>query len=141
MFASLCPRDKAPIAVKTEAVQVMTLDDILSKEGDPTVEFISIDVEGLELEVLQGFTLARHRPQLLLMEDHLKSLAVHTHLTAHGYDLVKRTGCNNWYVPHGTPFPFTTMSERLRLWKRLKLNAPWNIARRRVVAAVRGKSS
>lgn len=141
MFASLCPREKAPLAVKTERVQVKTLDDVLASKGDPTVDFLSIDVEGLELEVLQGFALARHRPRLLLMEDHLKSLAVHAHLAAHGYELVKRTGCNNWYVPAGTPFPFSTWAERLRLWKRLRLNTPWNIARRRVIGALRSQSS
>lgn len=140
MFASLCPRDKSPMAVKTETVQVRTLDDVLASEGNPAVDFISIDVEGLELEVLQGFALARYRPRLLLMEDHLKSLAVHVHLTAHGYELVKRTGCNNWYVPAGTPFPFSTWTERLQLWKRLKLNTPWNIARRRAIGALRGQS-
>jgi len=139
MFASLCPRDKAPASVKTETVQVKTLDDVLASEGDPSVDFLSIDVEGLELEALQGFSLARYRPRLLLMEDHLKSLAVHAHLTAHGYELVKRTGCNNWYVPVGTPFPFSTWTERVQLWKRLRLNVPWNIARRRVVGLVRGR--
>lgn len=141
MFASLCPRDKATTAAKTETVQVKTLDDILASEGDPAVDFISIDVEGLELEALQGFALTRHQPRLLLMEDHLNSLAVHAHLTAHGYELVKRTGCNNWYVPAGTPFRFTTWAERVRLWKRLRLNTPWNIARRRVVGALRGRSA
>ncbi len=141
MFASLCPRDKAPTAVKTETVQVKTLDDVLASEGDPVVDFISIDVEGLELEVLQGFALTRHRPRLLLMEDHLKSLAVHAHLTTHGYELVKRTGCNNWYVPAGTPFSFTTWTERLQLWKRMRLNTPWNIVRRRLVGAWRGRSA
>ncbi len=140
MFASLSPRDKAPTAVKTQTVQVKTLDEVLASEGDPAVDFISIDVEGLELEVLQGFALVRHRPALLIMEDHLKSLAVHTHLTAHGYKLVKRTGCNNWYVPAGTPFPFTTWTERVQLWKRLRLNTPWNITRRRLVGTLRGRA-
>jgi FkbM family methyltransferase len=140
MFSSLRPRDKAPGGGKTELVTVTTLDDVLASEGRPALDFVSIDVEGLELEVLEGFALERHRPRLILMEDHFKSLAVHTHLVARGYELVKRTGCNNWYVPAGTPFRFTTWPERLRLWKRLRLNTPWNIARKRVRAALRGRS-
>ena len=81
-------------------VPVRTLDDILERAGAPVpIDFVSIDVEGHEVEVLVGFDLARWRPRLLLVEDHVSSLATHRFLTRAGYRLIRRTGLNGWYVP------------------------------------------
>ncbi len=60
---------------------------------------------------------------MLLVEDHLQRLAVHRHLVRHGYRLVKRTGCNNWYVPRETRFP-TAALETWALWKEIHLDTP-----------------
>ena len=134
-FSTLCP-DKNPQDVKfqgTETVTVMTLDDIIEKEGNPRVDFVSIDVEGGEMEVLRGFTLERHRPALILMEDTVRTLEKHRYLTAHGYKLVKRTVMNNWYVPQGTAFAMATIGEKLELFRKMQLATPlrqWRLARR-----------
>jgi FkbM family methyltransferase len=111
--------------VRTEVVPVMTLDAILEAAGHPALDFVSIDVEGTQLDVLGGFSLERFRPRLLVIEDHLYSLRVHRFLTRRGYRLVKRTGSNNWYVPAKQPFALTTPLERLRLWKKLWANTPF----------------
>lgn len=100
-------------------VVVRTLDQIIDEAKLPRLDFISIDVEGVQLDVLRGFDLARHHPTLLLMEDHLHDLHTHRHITAAGYRLVKRTGLNNWYVPFDVPCRLTCPTERLKL--RLKL--------------------
>ena len=81
-------------------VPVRTLDDILAEANAPSpVDFVSIDVEGHELAVLEGFDVARWRPRLILLEDHLISLSAHRHLSESGYRLIRRTGLNGWYVP------------------------------------------
>jgi FkbM family methyltransferase len=81
-------------------VPVRTLDEILFDAGAPqTIDFVSIDVEGHELDVLDGFDLARWRPRLVLIEDLLLHLRVHRYLTRRGYRCLRRTGINNWYVP------------------------------------------
>ena len=81
-------------------VPVRTLDDLLEEAAAPTpVDFVSIDVEGHEVEVLSGFDLARWRPRLILVEDHVTNLATHRFLTRAGYRLIRRTGLNGWYVP------------------------------------------
>lgn len=99
-----------------EEVRVMTLDEILAQAGTPKIDFLSIDVEGFELDVLRGFNLERHQPQLLLLEDNFPNrLKVHRHMKQHGYRLVKRTGCNNWYIPQSQPFNMVTNWERVRL--------------------------
>jgi len=100
----------------------MTLDDVLKQAGNPKVDFLSIDVEGFELQVLLGCSLEKHLPSLMLVEDNIANrLIVHHHIKRRGYRLVKRTGCNNWYVPQGQPFPFSTPFERIKLFRKMYL--------------------
>jgi len=113
----------------TIPVDVVTLDEVLAKAGNPKVDFLSIDVEGAEWEVLGGFNLSRHAPALVLLEDHVVSLRLHSHMKAHAYKLVRRTGSNNWYVPAGTPFP-VRWSERLQLLRKMQLGTPFRKLKR-----------
>jgi FkbM family methyltransferase len=88
------------VAKAAIAVPVRTLDDILEEAKAPApIDFVSIDVEGHEIEVLSGFDLARWRPRLILIEDHVTNLGTHRCLTRAGYRLIRRTGLNGWYVP------------------------------------------
>ncbi len=88
------------IAHGTIDVPTRTLDDILAEAGAPTpIDFVSIDVEGHEVEVLRGFDLLRWQPRLILVEDHVTNLATHRYLSGAGYRLIRRTGLNGWYVP------------------------------------------
>jgi len=118
-------------------VPVMTLDQVLEDAGAPQpLDFVSIDVEGHDVEVLAGFDLARWRPRLLLIEDVVQSLDLHRHLVARGYRWMRRTGINSWYVPAAAPFrldlkgraqfvrkyylglPFRMLREKKRQWLR-----------------------
>jgi FkbM family methyltransferase len=119
-----------------EEVPVMTLDDILEQSPHPQIDFLSIDVEGLELQVLQGFDLQKHRPRLLLVEDNLPNrLKVHRHIKRNGYQLVKRTGCNNWYVPNNQPFDLSSTWERVKISRKMYLGTAF----RKLKAALAGK--
>jgi FkbM family methyltransferase len=117
--------DSATKYVRTEMVKLRTLDSILEEVGNPRIDFVSIDVEGTQLNVLRGLNLERHQPALLLIEDHLHHLKVHRYLKRHGYQVVKRTGLNNWYVPRNQPFHLATPMERWRLWKKIWANTPF----------------
>src|SRR5439155_2059126 len=77
-------------------VPVRTLDSILAEAGLDRVDFLSVDVEGAELAVLRGFSIARYRPRLILVEDDVHDQTKHAYLAAHGYKLVRRTALNNW---------------------------------------------
>lgn len=115
---------------RTERVELVTLDDLLAQAGSLQVDFVSIDTEGTELDVLRGFNLARYQPALILLEDKCQSLTKHRFLKAHGYKLVKRTELNNWYVPRHTRFSMSTVGERLRLWRKVFLGLPFRKFRR-----------
>lgn len=105
-----------------QKVNVVTLNKLLETESQDHIDFLSIDVEGTELDVLKGFDIARYRPRLLLIEDRLVYLEKHLYLKRHGYKLVKRTGFNNWYIPGTEEFAMSHAKERARLFKKLYLS-------------------
>ena len=108
------------VYVGTIRVPARTLDGILEECGDPRVDFLSIDVEGAELEVLRGLDLTVRRPALLLIEDHVHDLKVHRHLKGQRYRLLRRTQYNNWYVPAESA-ERASLLDRLRLFRKMYL--------------------
>jgi FkbM family methyltransferase len=55
-------------AYRDVTVQVRTLDEVLRTEGVDTVDFLKIDVEGIEPDVLRGLDLNRIRPAVIVLE-------------------------------------------------------------------------
>lgn len=106
---------------RTERVRVVTLDSILEGNNVERIDFLSIDVEGTELDVLKGLNLERYRPRLILLEDKLVYLNKHRWLKRKGYRLVKRTLFNNWYIPEHDPFGLASTKEKLVMFKKLYL--------------------
>jgi FkbM family methyltransferase len=116
--------DKDLEVVDRITVAVRTLDDILSECQAPQLDLLSVDTEGMELDVLKGLNLEKHRPSLLLVEDHMDSLDVYFYLKRHGYKLVKRTPPNNWWVPADAKSVAMTLGARLSLWNLLWFRKP-----------------
>lgn len=110
-------------------VKIMTLDQILEQAGATRVDFVSMDTEGTELNVLMGFNLERWKPRLLLIEDQVHSLKKHFHMKRHGYRLVKRTSFNNWYIPVGAARPRVTFGERWNLVRKMYIATPWRVGK------------
>ncbi|WP_309384535.1 FkbM family methyltransferase [Cerasicoccus frondis] len=84
-----------------EQISLRTINDVLAEAGIGEIDFVSIDIEGMEIPALEGFDLEKHRPKLLLIEDHLETLAKHRYLQGRGYRFIHRLGSNNWYAPVG----------------------------------------
>jgi len=81
-------------------VPTRTLDQILTEARvTPPIDFISIDVEGHELGVLQGFDFRKWCPRLILVEDHVGDLSIPRFMKSVGYRLIRHTHYNGWYVP------------------------------------------
>jgi hypothetical protein len=123
--STLAPRSAGEEVAFTHSaeVEVVTLDDLLAQAGNPKPDFVSIDVEGAELDVLKGFNLSRHQPRLMLVEDYVFDLRLHSYLRDQQYKLVKRTGSNNWYVPETAAFP-VSLGDRLQLFRKMHLATP-----------------
>jgi len=49
-------------------VPARTLSSVLDEAGAPEIDFLSLDVEGFEPDVLRGLDLARHAPRWILVE-------------------------------------------------------------------------
>lgn len=136
-LSSLDRARMAPGATPERAIEVpvRTLDSILEEAGcEPGFDFLSIDVEGHEIEVLRGFSVARWHPQLILIEDHVSDLAKHRYLKHAGYRIVRRYENNGWYVPHDAPVR-TALSDYWEIWRKYYLALPVrklrNVSRRR----------
>jgi FkbM family methyltransferase len=113
----------------TVDVPVMTLDQVLADAGAPRpLDFVSIDVEGHDIEVLDGFDLAGWRPRLLLIEDVVQNLRLHRYLTGRGYRWFRRTGINSWYVP-AEAGERVSLTGRLQFVRKYYLGLPFRVLR------------
>jgi len=130
-LSSLDRERMAPGAVPERVIEVpaRTLDDILREAQAPVgFDFLSVDVEGHELEVLGGFDLARWQPRLILLEDHVGDLAKHRFLKRAGYRLIRRCENNGWYVPSSSPATVAP-GDRWEIVRKYYLALPFRIAR------------
>jgi FkbM family methyltransferase len=110
-------------------VPIRTLDDVLEEAGAPAhFDFLSVDVEGHEIDVLRGFSIARWRPQLILLEDHVADLSKHRYLTTAGYRIIRRYENNGWYVPRGVSVR-TQLSDLWEIVRKYYLALPFRVLR------------
>lgn len=119
-----------PIALGANAQAVMqvptrTLDAVLlENQVQPGFDLLSIDVEGHEMEVFQGFDLSRWHPRLVLLEDHVIGLEKHRYMRSHSYQLLMRTGLNAWYVPDTEGYTLSLYA-RWQMWRKYWLGLWW----------------
>ena len=59
-----------------------TLGSIIERHNIEHIDLLSLDVEGYELQVLQGLDLTRHKPLFILVEARFRS-EIHDHLQSH----------------------------------------------------------
>ena len=67
----------------------------------PKIDFLNIDAEGTDYEVLEGFNLSKYKPELICIEmlnisfeDRNKNKKTLDYLDTNGYNLVKNLGPN-----------------------------------------------
>ena len=113
-------------------VPVRTLDSILGEAGLTSFDFLSIDIEGNELPALQGLSLERFRPALIIIEDHVHDLSRHRFFTGKGYRLVDRTGCNGWYLRNDLAWTLRSHSSFPSRLRKYYLALPFRMVRHRL---------
>lgn len=86
-------------------VEATTLDKILSQASLPSIDFITIDVEGHEFDALRGFDLGRWHPTVVLIESATgaPSWRISWLLFRKGYARVRRVVVNDWYERRPAP--------------------------------------
>jgi FkbM family methyltransferase len=105
------------IEVKTD-----TLTNILQSKKINNIDFLSIDVEGTELDVLLGLDFNLYQPRLILLEDKHLYLKKHFILKQNGYKLVQRLNRNSWYIPKDLKFKSTSLKRKIKLFKRMYIS-------------------
>jgi len=103
-------------------VKADTLTHVLQAQHIRQIDFLSIDVEGAEMDVLLGLDFSIYQPQLILLEDKHLYLKKHFFLTQQGYKLVRRLNRNCWYIPKATQSPPVPVFEKLKLLKRMYIS-------------------
>lgn len=122
--------------IRAIEVRTATLDSLLEEAGCAELDFITIDVEGHELSVLEGFDLGRHRPRVVILEDNsvAGNVDVKRHMAEHGYVHFRRTGVNEWYA-HKSDFLLVKPEEIMR-FERAKRIEHWHRRRRQLVSRI-----
>jgi FkbM family methyltransferase len=91
--AALASVDAPPDPAGTQPVDLVTIDAAVERDGLAPPHVVKIDVEGAELEVLQGMaaTAARHRPVVIVEVDAGEPELLHR----------KQADCEQWLRQHG----------------------------------------
>jgi FkbM family methyltransferase len=82
-------------------IQTKRLSDLLREhiEGRCAIDFLSIDCEGFDLQVLQGLELDFHRPKVICFEaEWMEESAIYRYLDQNGYRLKARSLSNAIFV-------------------------------------------
>lgn len=87
------PRDSGGPAEKVVKVMVRTLDRLLEEAGFPRLDYLTVDVEGWERDVMAGFTVERWKPRVIVLEEWTDNAIV-----IPGYTVVERRLYDNLYV-------------------------------------------
>jgi FkbM family methyltransferase len=95
-YASL----KGGLDLKKIKVNVRRLDTILGSHAPDVhqIDILSIDVEGWELEVIDGLDFRKYRPQVMIIENLFDSKAYRDHIKNLGYLLWKHVHPNDVFV-------------------------------------------
>jgi FkbM family methyltransferase len=89
--------------VERITVNVRRLDTLLAEHATDVrqLDIVSVDVEGWELEVLDGLSFDRYRPCVLIVENLFADAAYWEAMSARGYRLWRHVGPNDVYVKQG----------------------------------------
>lgn len=87
------------VAIRKITITASPLDCILEEAHFHRLDFISIDVEGFEWDVLQGFHIQKWDPSVVLIErlGIFPQYQVLNYFRKNGYELSRRTGDNDWF--------------------------------------------
>ncbi len=105
-FSSLGIKDSyadlidSELSLRKIKVNVRRLDTLLHEHapGVNRIDVVAVDVEGWELEVLDGLNVARFRPRVLIVENLFAEQRYRTYMRRRGYELWRHVEPNDVYV-------------------------------------------
>lgn len=93
-------KHKRKFTFSTTRVQAVTLNEILSTSDVNTIDLLSLDVEGLEIDVLKGFDIAKYKPRVMVIEANTPEAKakLDLYLAAFGYVCAGNINVNYFYA-------------------------------------------
>lgn len=92
-------KDGYHIETKTSRVDCRRLDWIIKNYFDqPTIDFITIDTEGSELDVLMSFDINKYNTKLIVLENNFHDAALEEYMKNEGWRKDKVVEVNEFYV-------------------------------------------
>lgn len=81
-------------------VNVRTLDSIIDEFNfvDDYLDFVSIDTEGTEQDVLEGFNINKYKPKLFVIENNFSDVYIQDYLRNYGYRIDLVHSINQFYI-------------------------------------------
>lgn len=86
-----------PVLTKVK-VSVRTLNSFLEEQKVEKIDFLSIDTEGTELDVLKGFDINKYKPKLMVIENNYNYDEIENYLKDFGFIKDKRIAVNDFYI-------------------------------------------
>lgn len=104
------------LSVEPLRVPARTLDSMLEEAGATRVDFVSIDVEGGELDVLAGFDIRRWQPRIVIVESNTKTRlpAIRRYFLKNGYIYLHSIDVNDFYERTDLPSSVATVLDGVR---------------------------
>jgi hypothetical protein len=67
-------------------------------EEIPNIDFLSIDTEGTELDVMKGFNVKKYQPKIIALENNFEDMYYRKMMYNLGYIYYERIGVNDYYI-------------------------------------------
>jgi hypothetical protein len=89
---------------RIELVNKRTLNSLINKwehdlgEEIPNIDFVSIDTEGTELDVMKGFNIEKYQPKIIALENNFEDYNYRRTMFGYRYILYNRIGVNDYYI-------------------------------------------
>lgn len=109
-YDKLALKDKKYKEFKEYAVPVKTLADIFKEHHVKIINFMKVDVEGYEYEVLEGNDWKKYRPQVICIESNHMTKDWRPILLEHGYEQIFFDGLNSYYIAKEAESPRDSFS-------------------------------
>ena len=106
---------KVDLPHKDYEVTVDTLNGILGKHKVTHIDFLKIDVEGYEFEVIKGNDWERFRPTVICIEANHRTKDWQEYLIGKKYDCVISDGLNEYYIARESIEIFDDFADRATL--------------------------
>ena len=87
-----------------ELVNQRTLNSLINQWGEElgepitNIDFLSIDTEGTELDVIEGIDLSKWKPKIIALENNFEDHNYRRTMYNYGYVLYERIGVNDYYI-------------------------------------------